>query len=156
MQTFIEEETGHAYDILVIETPPQHGKSMTITESLPSWYLGKYPTRQVILASYNDDFAERFCRKNRDKIKAYGEMLFGIHLAVARAEELELSNHAGRLISRGIRAGITGNPANLVIIDDPIKNREEADSPPGGVRFGRSGRTPSNPGSPQGRRSSSS
>lgn len=129
VQTFIEEETGHAYDILVIETPPQHGKSMTITESLPSWYLGKYPTRQVILASYNDDFAERFCRKNRDKIKAYGEMLFGIHLAVARAEELELSNHAGRLISRGIRAGITGNPANLVIIDDPIKNREEADSP---------------------------
>jgi predicted phage terminase large subunit-like protein len=129
VQSFIEEDTGRAYDILVIETPPQHGKSMTITESLPSWYLGKRPNDRIILASYNDDFAERFCRKNKDKIKAYGNQLFHITLSVERAEELELSNGVGRLISRGIRSGITGNPANLVIIDDPIKNREEADSP---------------------------
>ena len=37
VQAFLEEDTGNAYDILVIETPPQHGKSMTLTESLPSW-----------------------------------------------------------------------------------------------------------------------
>ena len=129
VQDFIEAETDHAYDILVIETPPQHGKSTTLTESLPSWYMGKYDRRNVILASYNDDTAERFCRRNKDKIRSYGNTLFGITMKKERAEEIELAEGRGRMISRGIRAGITGNPGDLIIIDDPIKNREEADSP---------------------------
>ena len=41
LQEFIEADTGSAYDILVIQTPPQHGKTATVTETLPSWYLGK-------------------------------------------------------------------------------------------------------------------
>ena len=73
IQKFIEAETEHAYDILIIECPPQHGKSMTVSESLPSWYLGKHPDRNIILASYDSDFAERFCRKNKDKIKCVPE-----------------------------------------------------------------------------------
>ena len=129
VQNFLEDDTGHAYDILLIESPPQHGKSRTITESLPSWYLGKYPDANVILASYNDDFAERFCRRNKEKIKQFGESLFRIKIGnIDRATEFELTNRRGRLISRGIRSGITGNPGNLIIIDDPVKNREEADS----------------------------
>ena len=72
IQSFIETDTGHAYDILIIECPPQHGKSMTVSESLPSWYLGKYPEHNIILASYDSDFAERFCRKNKEKIKSCG------------------------------------------------------------------------------------
>lgn len=129
VQDFLETDTGHAYDILVIETPPQHGKSMTITETLPSWYLGRWPRNRVIVASYNEDFAEKFCRRNKEKIKLRGEELFDICVGeVDRAVEFELNNHTGRFISRGIRSGITGNPANLVIIDDPVKNREEADS----------------------------
>ena len=55
VQAFLETETGHAYDILLIETPPQHGKSMTVTESVPSWYLGKHPEARIIMASYNED-----------------------------------------------------------------------------------------------------
>ena len=49
IQSFIESDTGHAYDILIIECPPQHGKSMTVSESLPSWYLGRHPTENIIL-----------------------------------------------------------------------------------------------------------
>lgn len=129
VQDFLERKSGHAYDILVIETPPQHGKSCTITESLPAWYLGCHPERRVILASYDSDFAERFCRRNREKIRDYGPRLFGVGAGgVDRAQELELSNARGRLISRGIMAGITGNPAELIVIDDPVKNRKEADS----------------------------
>ncbi len=129
VQDFLELQSGHAYDILVIETPPQHGKSCTVTESLPAWYLGRYPERRVILASYDSDFAERFCRRNREKIREYGPRLFGVGTgSVDRAQELELSNAGGRLISRGIMAGITGNPAELILIDDPVKNRQEADS----------------------------
>ena len=130
IQGFIETDTGHAYDILIIECPPQHGKSMTVSESLPSWYLGRHPERNIILASYDSDFAERFCRKNKEKIKNVGRHLFGIEIgAIDRAGEFELSNGKGRMISRGIMSGITGNPANLIIIDDPVKNQQEADSP---------------------------
>ena len=129
VQTFLETDSEHAYDILVIETPPQHGKSMSVTETLPSWYLGRYPERRVIIAGYNDDFAEKFLRRNKEKIKAIGGTLFGISIGdIDRATEIELSNGKGRIISRGIRSGITGNPAELIIIDDPIKSREEADS----------------------------
>ena len=130
IQSFIETDTGHAYDILIIECPPQHGKSMTVSESLPSWYLGRHPTENIILASYDSDFAERFCRKNKEKIKSCGRNLFGIEIGVIdRAGEFELGNGKGRMISRGIMSGITGNPANLIIIDDPVKNQQEADSP---------------------------
>lgn len=130
VQAFVEEDTGHSYDILVIETPPQHGKSMTVTESLPSWFLGKYPRSSIIIASYNSEFAEKFCRRNKEKIKRCGSVLFGISIGgVDRAAEFELSNGSGRLISRGLMSGITGNPANLIIVDDVVKNRAEADSP---------------------------
>lgn len=129
LQEFMETDTGSAYDILIIHTPPQHGKTLTVTESLPSWYLGKNPRRNVILASYNDVTAQRFCRRNREKVQRFGKCVFGIGTGkINRANEFELENGAGRLISRGIMSGITGNPADLLIIDDPIKNRQEADS----------------------------
>ena len=73
IQEFIEHDTGHAIDILVLQMPPQHGKSMSITETLPSWYLGNNPDKRVILASYNDDTAERFTRRNKEKIREYGQ-----------------------------------------------------------------------------------
>lgn len=128
VQEFLTADTGNAYDILVVKTPPQHGKSMTLSETLPSWYLGTFPTKRVIMASYNEDTAQKFCRRNADKLRQYGGSLFGVSLAMDRSTELELDNRQGRMISRGIMSGITGNPADLIIIDDPIKNREEADS----------------------------
>lgn len=130
VQKFIDEDTGHAYDILVIATPPQHGKSMTVSESLPAWYLTYHPDKRVILASYNEDTAQRFCRRNADKVRTFSKTLNGVEMGgIDRSTEFELSNGRGRMISRGVMSGITGNPADLIIIDDPIKNREEADSP---------------------------
>ncbi len=130
VQEFIEAETGNAYDILLIETPPQHGKTACVTETLPSWYLGKWPSKRVILASYNETTAQRFCRRNREKLTQFGAALFGVTPGkINRATEFELFGGTGRLISRGIMSGITGNPANLLIVDDPVKNRMEADSP---------------------------
>ena len=130
VQAFLEKDSGNAYDILIIETPPQHGKSQTVTESLPAWYLGKWPEKRVILGSYNETSAERFARRNKEKVKQFGRTLFGVSVGkVDRTTEFELSGHAGRLISRGLLSGVTGNPAELMILDDPIKNRLEADSP---------------------------
>lgn len=130
LQAFLEADTGHAYDILVIQTPPQHGKSVTVTETLPSWYLGRRPEARVIVAGYSEDFAERFCRRNLEKLRRWGPDLFGVQLGkVQRATEFELAEHRGRMIARGLLSGITGNPAELLIVDDPIKSRQEADSP---------------------------
>jgi predicted phage terminase large subunit-like protein len=129
VQSFIGTDTNHAYDILLVQVPPQHGKSLTITETLPSFYHGRYPEKRIIMASYNDETAERFTRRNKEKIKIYGKSLFGIEIGdIDRATEYEIANHQGRLISRGIMGGITSNPADLILIDDPIKNRQEADS----------------------------
>lgn len=129
VQKFIETDTGHAFDILTISIPPQHGKSMTITETLPSWYLGKYPYNRIIEASYSEDFAQLFGRRNLRKIKQFGESIFGIKVgSIANNTEFELDNGVGGMISRGILSGVTGRPANLIIIDDPVKNRQEADS----------------------------
>lgn len=129
VQEFIEKDTGHAFDILVLSIPPQHGKSMTITETLPSWYLGKFPTKRIIEASYSEDFAQLFGRRNLRKIEQFGKEIFNIEKGkIANNTEFELSNGIGGMISRGMLSGVTGRPADLMIIDDPVKNRQEADS----------------------------
>lgn len=129
VQDFIEAKTGNAYDILILSVPPQHGKSTTITETLPSWYLGKHPTHRVVEISYSDEFAKLFTRRNREKIDKAGLELFGIRIGEPNtANEFVLDNGIGSFISRGVDGGVTGKPCELMIIDDPIKNRADADS----------------------------
>ena len=117
--------------------PPQHGKSLHITETFPSFFLGNFPNEGVIEVSYNDNFASRFGSKNKDKIQEYGEELFGIRISKdtnAKGEWEIIDAKTGRktrggMISRGIASGITGSSfGDCIIIDDPIKNREEANS----------------------------
>jgi len=128
IQEFIERPPRAAYEILVLSCPPQHGKSMTVTETLPSWINGKFPDARIIIASYNDISASKFGRRNRRKVEEYGSEVFGISLSKASDQEYEIADHRGGTISRGIMSGITGNPAEFIIIDDPVKNRQEADS----------------------------
>lgn len=115
-------------NILIISMPPQHGKSNCCTETLPSYYLGKFPSKRVIEVSYGDDLAQRFGRRNKEKILSYGKELFGIELSKSSDTDFEIKEHKGSMISKGIMAGLTGNPGDLIIIDDPIKNRQEAES----------------------------
>lgn len=128
-QEFIEKPTDKAYEILILNTPPQHGKSTTITATLPSWYLMRNPDNKVIITSYGDSLAQRFGKQNLDKVKAYGK-IFGVGLdkKKANATEFRIEGHTGVMISAGYGSGLTGNPADLIIIDDPVKNRVEADS----------------------------
>ena len=129
-QSFLSKETGRAFDILIISVPPQHGKSTTITETLPAWYLCRNPDKYVIVLSYGDDLAQRFGRANLNKIKDYG-YLFNVALNKKKStpQEFEIVKHKGRMISKGFGSGVTGNPANLIVIDDTIKNQKESDSP---------------------------
>jgi hypothetical protein len=115
---------------IALNMPPRHSKSMTITETLPSYYLGHFPEDRIIEISYNDTFARKFGKKNKEKIRQYGKELFNVEIAKDSSahDEWALDNNIGGMISRGVLAGITGQGADLMIIDDPIKNREEANS----------------------------
>lgn len=134
VQNFIDNklvnDKGKICNVLIVSMPPQHGKSQSITETLPSWYLGKYPNKRVIEVSYGDDLARKFGRRNKQKVNEYGKKLFNIEISNdSRSDtEFELKEYRGSMISRGIMAGLTGQPGDLIIIDDPIKNRQEADS----------------------------
>lgn len=120
----------------MFSVPPQHGKSMHITETFPSFFLGNFPEEGVIEISYNETFAEKFGSKNRDKVNLYGKDLFNIQISkdTNSKGEWEVTNLEGKktrggMISRGIMSGVTGSSlGDCIIIDDPIKNREEANS----------------------------
>lgn len=130
VQNFVERATKKPYEILVIHTPPQHGKSASLTETLPSWFLGKHPDKRVIEISYNEKFAIQFGRRNKRKIDEFGDEIFGIKVSKDSAQNMnfDIANHIGGMISRGIGTGVTGQRADLLIIDDPIKNKKEASS----------------------------
>lgn len=115
---------------LMIFMPPRHGKSMSVTETFPSYFLGKFPDKRVIEVSYGEDLAQRFGTRNRDKVIEFGHKLFGIDLSQVQSKKTSwnIEGHDGGMISVGVGGGITGNGADLLIIDDPIKSREEAES----------------------------
>ena len=74
-------------------------------------------------------------------MKQYGADLFDIHISKESSahDEWLLDNEIGGMISRGVLSGITGMGADLMIIDDPIKNREEADSETHRGKYGMNG-----------------
>jgi predicted phage terminase large subunit-like protein len=114
---------------LVVSMPPQHGKSMLCSHYLPAWYLGKYPDRRVILTSYESDFATSWGRKARDLLEHWGS-LFGVSVSrrSGAANRWDLDGREGGMTAAGVGGPITGKGAHLLIIDDPIKNDEEARS----------------------------
>ena len=130
VQKFMENKVSNGFDILLLSVPPQHGKSISITETLPAWYLGKYPDKKWIVCSYNSDFASSFGRKNRQKCEEYNTKLFpGFKMAEYPCNNIEFeTTKKGGLYSAGILAGVTGHTADFFIVDDPIKTRQEADS----------------------------
>lgn len=115
---------------IFIEMPPRHGKSMTVSESFPSYYIAKNPTKRVITASYSDTLARKFGRLNRSKVEEYAPELFGVSLSAINASQnnWDLAGMGGGMIATGIGGSITGSGADLLIIDDPFKNAEAANS----------------------------
>lgn len=141
IQEFLETPCKNGFmDILLLSVPPQHGKSYTVTETLPSWFIAKNPTDSVIIAGYESTFAEGFNRRNRDKFNGIAQEVFlqrdrdGNYVHDCRPNEQVQSVSmwetllGGRCRAAGLKAGITGYGCELFIIDDPIKNKEQADS----------------------------
>ncbi len=115
---------------LMIFMPPRHGKSMTVTKTFPSYFLGRYPDKRVIEVSYGSELAEEFGESNRSKVSKFGKGLFGIEVSQTQATKTNwnIQDHFGGMVSVAVGGPITGKGADLLIIDDPIKNRMEAES----------------------------
>lgn len=115
---------------LMVAMPPRHGKSLLTSEIFPAWYLGTFPDRRVILASYEADFAATWGRKARSILEEYGQSLFGISVSKdsSAANRWDIAGHRGGMVTAGVGGPITGKGADLLLIDDPVKNAEEANS----------------------------
>lgn len=113
---------------LILELPPQHGKSMVVTETFPSYYLMKHSEHSVMVTSYAEDMYKRFAKKGRMHFADFANMLFGLHIGQSTSNMFDIAGHRGEAYYTSIHGGGTGRPANLLIIDDPIKDASEANS----------------------------
>jgi predicted phage terminase large subunit-like protein len=111
-------------DRLMIFLPPRHGKSEMTTVRYAAWWLERDPSQRVIIGSYSQTLANKFSRKVRKIADGRGVPIDFARRAVDDWETLK----GGGLRAAGVGAGVTGMGGNLIIIDDPIKNREEANS----------------------------
>ena len=119
--------TGRSEPVLLIEAPPRHGKSELVSKFLPAWYLGVWPDRRVMLAAYEATFARSWGRKARAVFESASCPIFGRGLADDNHAADDWSTTAGRgMTTAGVGGPMTGRGANLLIIDDPVKNAEEA------------------------------
>jgi hypothetical protein len=115
---------------LFISMPPRHGKSYCVSRLFPPWILGRNPRASMILASYGADLAEDFSRYQINLMQSseYKE-LFTTELSdQARAAKRYSTTEGGTVIACGVGGPIYGRGADFGIIDDPIKDWEEARS----------------------------
>ena len=115
---------------LLIQMPPRHGKSEFASAHFPAWYLGTFPDRRVILASYEHDFAASWGAKAKDRFSEFGPLLWRLWVRRDRqaADDWQIAGHSGGMVCAGVGGPITGRGADLLIIDDPVKSAEEANS----------------------------
>jgi predicted phage terminase large subunit-like protein len=115
---------------LMIFMPPRHGKSELASKRFPSWFIGNNPKRNIIAASYNSDLATDFGREVRNIVasKPY-RALFDTKLSDdSAASNRWHTDQGGMYVAAGIGTSVTGRGAHVMLIDDPFKDREEADS----------------------------
>lgn len=116
---------------LMIFMPPRHGKSEIGSRSFPAWHLGRYPNHEFIGCSYGSDLANGFSRKVRDVVKDPSFQAVFPECVVnkdSQSVEAWLTTKGGGYAAAGVGGPITGRGAHVLVIDDPIKNREAAES----------------------------
>lgn len=117
-------------DRVILSAPPRHGKTFAAGEMLPAYYLGVHPTRKVLFATHKADLAEKALRRVKAimALPRYKELFPHIRPGErSTVDELELATGGG-IVAVGQGAGIGGRAANLLIIDDIIARREDAES----------------------------
>lgn len=116
---------------LMLFLPPRHSKSEIGSIQFPAWLMGRDKNRNIIEASYSGDLATDFGRQTRNLIKSkkYQNVFKGVRLAEdSEAKGKWNTNGRGAYNAVGVGGATTGKGADFLIIDDPIKNRQDAES----------------------------
>lgn len=130
IDTFLKESDKRG---LCISMPPRHMKSTIISECLPAQVISNDPQKEVIIASYNQSQARKMARACRMKFDEplHRRIWTGQEFTIDAADEFQLStklNGRPNLIAAGVGSGLTGSGADLLIIDDPVKDMADAES----------------------------
>lgn len=116
-------------DRLMISLAPQEGKSQRTSRRFPTWMLTRNPNLRIAIVSYAHGVARRWGRAIRDDIVNHSELLgISVNPSSSAAHEWELDGHDGSVYCVGISGSLTSRPVDLLIVDDPYKNAEQADS----------------------------
>ena len=115
---------------LMLFMPPRHGKSTLASIGFPAWHLGRHPEHEFISCSYSGSLAMAFSRKVRGLLREEGyKSAFKTRLdANSQSAEAWLTTAGGGYVAAGVGGGITGKGAHILVIDDPVKNRDDAES----------------------------
>jgi len=116
---------------LMIFMPPRHGKSLLCSQMFPAWFIGRNPRKQIITSTYGHSLASRFGREVRNTVqdRRYQVIFPGVSLSEdSKAKDNFITNENGVYIATGIGGASTGYGADLLLIDDPVKDQQDADS----------------------------
>jgi len=116
---------------LMLFMPPRSGKSTLASTQFPAWYLGRNPNHEVISCSYSASLALSFSRKVRQVLREpnYQTVFPKTELSKdSQSTENWLTTKGGGYLAAGVGGPITGRGAHVLVIDDPVKNREDAES----------------------------
>lgn len=142
LDRFLQDVADKKSPRLIITMPPRSGKSELVSRRFPAFALGRNPELQIIATSYSSDLSQRFNRDVQRVIddEKYFELFPNTRLSNSRvrtdsrgsyirtSDLFEIVGHAGAYRSCGVGGGITGQGADILIIDDPIKDRAQAGS----------------------------
>lgn len=115
---------------IILECPPRHGKSEIATKKFPAWVLGHHPEWPIVVSSYSSELATEFGQGTRDIVSSPTyQKIFTTRLRQdTKAKSKWMTGSGGGYTAVGVGGAVTGKGFKIGIIDDPFKNREEADS----------------------------
>lgn len=118
-------------DRLMILAPPRHGKSMLTSEFFPAWSMGNQPDEQIMHVTYGQQLADSFGRKIRNQLtEPKFKLAFpGCNLSQdSQSVQAFNTDERGAYVAVGVGGSVTGKGADILLIDDPLKNRQDAES----------------------------
>lgn len=127
----LEEVANGNWKRLIITMPPRHGKSELASKRFIAWFIGKFPHLSTVFGTYGEDLANDFGRKVREIMRspAYRQIFPDTRLAVgSEAMDRLETEQGGVMFFVGRGNSITGRGGDLLVLDDPLKNRKEANS----------------------------
>lgn len=117
-------------ELILLSVPPRHGKSMSWCEMFPGFFLGNRPDQSIQLASYEAGLAAGFGEKARNNFNEAGPDVFGLSVSKRRnaTDDWRVARRRGGMQTTGVGGAMTGKTAHLMLVDDPIKGSEQANS----------------------------